>query len=72
MLTRGVVRLKPMPADWEQSGAGMASFVGGLKGLFDGMLGADAAKPRVCFTDRGPGLYNCLTGEVVGGRTTTR
>ena len=33
--------------------------------LSDGMLGAGAAKPRVCFTDRGPGLYNNLTGEIV-------
>ena len=48
-----------------QSGAGMAFFVGGLNGLLDGVLGAGAAKPRVCFTDRGPGLYNSLTGEVV-------
>ena len=29
------------------------------------MLGADAAKPRWCITDKGPGFYNSLNGEVV-------
>ena len=65
VLARGVVRLKVMPADWEQSGAGMARFVDGLNDLLEDMLGADVAKPRVCFTDRGPGLYNSLNGEIV-------
>ena len=65
VLTRGVVWLKIMGSDWEQTGAGMAQFVGCLNGLLEDMLGADVAKPRVCFTDRGPGLYNSLNGAVV-------
>ena len=66
VLSRGVVRLKVMAEDWEQTGLGMAEFVGGLPALLNDMLGADAKKPRVCFTDRGPGLYNSLNGEIVG------
>ena len=27
--------------------------------------GLTLARPRVCFTDRGPGLYNSLNGEIV-------
>ena len=65
VLTRGVVRLKVMDGKWEQTGAGMAEFVSGLNDLLVDMLGADAAKPRVCFTDRGPGFYNSLNGEIV-------
>ena len=29
------------------------------------MFGVTAAKPRWCFTDRGPGFYNSRTGEIV-------
>ena len=65
VLSRGVVRLKVMDDDWVQTGNGMAVFVDGLNDLLEDMLGADAPKPRICFTDRGPGLYNSLTGEIV-------
>ncbi len=65
VMTRGVVRLKVMGADWTQTGVSTAEFVDGLEDLLEDMLGADAAKPRWCFTDRGPGLYNSLTGEIV-------
>ena len=65
VLARGVVRLKPMGRDWEQTGYGMAHFVDGLDELLEGMLGARVAKPRWCFTDRGPGLHNSLNGEIV-------
>ena len=65
VLARGVVRLKVMDDAWKQTGNGMAVFVDGLNGLLDDMLGTDAPKPRVCFTDRGPGLYNSLTGQIV-------
>jgi len=54
-----------MDDDWEQTGDGMARFVAALPDLLEDMLGADAPKPRVCFTDRGPGLYNSLNGEIV-------
>ena len=64
VLSRGVVRLKVMP-DWTQNGIGFADFVNGLNPLLDDMFGANAAKPRVCFTDRGPGMYNSLSGEIV-------
>ena len=65
VLTRGVVRLKVMDKDWQQTGYGMARFVDGLEGLLDQMLGADVAKPRWCITDKGPGFYNSLNGEIV-------
>ena len=29
------------------------------------MLSADVAKPRLCITDKGPGFYNSLNGEIV-------
>ena len=65
VLARGVVRLKVMPPDWAQTGVGVAEFVDGLPRLLADMLGAASPKPRICFTDRGPGLYNSLTGEIV-------
>ena len=65
VLARGVVRLQVMDQDWEQKGWGMARFVDGLGALLNDMLGADSAKPRWCITDRGPGLYNSLNGEIV-------
>lgn len=65
VLTRGVVRLKAMDKDWEQTGYGMARFVDGLGDVLNQMLGADAAKPRWCITDKGPGFYNSLNGEIV-------
>ena len=65
-MTRGVAKLKVMDQDWEQTGLGMAEFVKGLPALLDGMLGDGVKKPRVCFTDKSPGLYNNLTGEIVG------
>ena len=37
----------------------------GLGDLLTDMLGSRGAKPRVCFTGRGPGLYSSLTGEIV-------
>ena len=65
VLSRGVVRLHAMDDDWEQTGAGMATFVSGLDALLEDMHGSASPKPRWCFTDRGPGLYNSLTGEIV-------
>ncbi len=65
VLCRGVVRLKVMGTDWTQTGAGMGEFLDGLNDVLEDMLGAEEAKPRICFTDRGPGLYNSLTGEIV-------
>ena len=44
----------------------MAEFVKDLPQILHGRLGAGVAKPRVCFTDRGPGLCNSLNGEIVG------
>ena len=58
VLSRGVVRLKVMGTDWAQTDVGMAESVDGLGDLLGAMLGADEAKPPVCFTDSGPGLYN--------------
>ena len=36
----------------------------GSNDLLVDMLGPHSPKPRVCFTDRGPGLYNSLNGEI--------
>ena len=56
--------MKVMP-DWKQNGAGFAAFVNELNPLLVDMFGEQAPKPRVCFTDHGPGMYNSLNGEIV-------
>ena len=43
----------------------MAQFIDSLNGLLEDMLGPGKQKPRVFFTDRDPGLYNSLTGDIV-------
>ena len=45
-----------MGSSWKQTGEGMAAMVGQLPNLLKDMFG-DAPKPRVLFTDRGPGFY---------------
>ena len=54
VLTRGKVKLVNMGTEWQQTGKGMAQFVDKLPGVLDQMLGRDAAKPKICLTDRGP------------------
>ena len=65
VLMRGVVRLKAMPADQAHTGVWMAELVDGPNVVLGKMLGPDSPKPRICFRDRGPWLYNSLTGETV-------
>lgn len=56
VLSRGVVHVEVMPADWRLDGAGLAAFVGRLEAILKRMLGA-APLPRHIFTDRGTGMY---------------
>ena len=63
IFTRGQVRLPIMRDDWKQNGEGMATLVEMLPKLLEGMLG-DSSKPRVIFSDRGPGFYNTGTGTI--------
>jgi hypothetical protein len=65
ILTRGCVKFEVMPADWTQNGEGMAVLVGRLEGLLCKMLGKTCAKPRVVFSDRGPGFYDSGHGMIV-------
>jgi hypothetical protein len=65
VLTRGKVKLVHMGTDWQQTGAGMARFVNKLPVVLNQMLGTDATKPRICFTDRGPGFYVAACGSIV-------
>ena len=50
---------------WEQTGQGMATFVAKLPAVLDKMLGDHVKKPRVVFSDRGPGFYQASTGRIV-------
>ena len=52
-LTRGKVHVEIMPEGWVQNGAGQAQLVSRLPGILDKMLGRNADKPDVVFTDRG-------------------
>jgi hypothetical protein len=63
VFARGKVRLVIMKDDWTQTAAGMATMVGQLPKLLENMFG-DAPKPRVMFTDRGPGFYQGSHGTV--------
>ena len=63
VFTRGVVRLVIMDDTWKQNSQGMATMVRKLPRLLDSMCG-DSAKPRVIFSDRGPGFYNTGNGKI--------
>ena len=45
---------------------GARLFVGRLPALLSRMLGPAAKKPRVVFSDRGPGFYHRTTGSITG------
>ena len=64
VLTRGVVHVEVMPAEWKLDGDGLALFVERLPGVLRKMLGRKARLPRNVFTDRGTGMY-IPTGLVV-------
>ena len=65
VLTRGKVNFVVMDQGWEQTGQGMATFVAKLPTVLDKMLGDQVKKPRVVFSDRGPGFYQASTGRIV-------
>lgn len=65
VLTRGMVRIEVMGSKWQQTGAGVASFVERLPGILGDMVPAGDALPRVVVSDRGPGLYQGSTGHIV-------
>jgi len=65
VLTRGKVSLVVMEQGWEQTGQGMADFVGKLPAVLNKMFGGQVKKPRVVFSDRGPGFYTSSTGRIV-------
>ena len=48
---------------WKQNGVGMAKAVPVLEKLLDGVCGS-SPKPRVVFSDRGPGFYNTGNGII--------
>ena len=54
-----------MDQGWEQTGQGMATFVAKLPAVLDKMLGDQVKKPRMVFSDRGPGFYQASTGRIV-------
>ena len=56
VLTRGRVHYEVMGAGWKQDGAGQAAFVDRLEAYLTKRFGSEP-KPRVAYTDRGPGFY---------------
>ena len=65
VLTRGKVNLVVMNQGWEQTGQGMTTFAAKLPAVLEKMLGVQVKKPRVVFSDRGPGFYQASTGRIV-------
>ena len=65
VLARGQIKLVSMGTAWKQNGHGMSQFVNRLPAVLDEMLGKRVAKPRVCFTDKGPGFYVAACGSIV-------
>jgi hypothetical protein len=63
VLSRGVVQVEVMPAEWKLDGDGLALFVERLPGVLRKMLGREARLHRNVFTDRETGMY-ILTGLV--------
>ena len=57
VLSRGVVQVEAMPAEWKLDGDGLALFVERLPGVLRKMLGREARLPRNVFTDCGTGMY---------------
>ena len=63
IFSRGKVRFPIMKDDWKQNGEGMATLVEMLPKILEDMVG-DEPKPRVIFSDRGPGFYNTGNGII--------
>ena len=68
VLTRGLVGVHTFDAlDFPgETMQGAAKCVEVLPRMLDKMLGRDASKPRILFSDRGPGFYNRSYGTVTG------
>lgn len=64
VLTRGKVHVEVMPENFKQDGEGQAQFVHRLPGILNTMLGRNAEKPDIAFTDRGTGFYHSTTGTI--------
>ena len=57
VMSRGVVAVHMLPADWATDGEGLAAAATELPRILRRMLGNEAHLPRVLFTDRGTGMY---------------
>ena len=64
MLAQGKVHVEVVGDKWKQNGAGQALMVSRLPHILSSMLGDDAARPDVAFTDRGPGFYHPSSGNI--------
>ena len=66
VLTRGKLHVEVMPDGWKETGDDLACFVAKLPRILSRMLGRTASKPKVLFTDRGPGMFIPNTGHATG------
>ena len=65
VVSRDKVKLHFLGEAWEQTGHCFALFLKDLPGILDKMFGKSAVKPRVLFTDRGPGMYQGAPGTII-------
>ena len=70
VLSRGVVHVEVMPAEWKLDGDGLALFVERLPGVLRKMLGREARLHRNVFTDRGTGM--CIPKGLVVAKVQCR
>ena len=63
------IHVEVMPVDWLPDAGGMGVFVKMLPRIFRRVLGRKTRKPRVLYSDRGPGMFVPKTGQVTGPYT---
>ena len=64
VVSRDKVKWHFLNEAWEPTAHYVALLVNELPGILNKMFGKDTAKPRVLFTDRGPGLFVGSTGII--------
>ena len=66
VMSRGRVAVEVMPEGWKDDAAGMGQFARRVPNILNRMLGSSAAKPKVLYSDRGPGMFVLRTGQATG------
>ena len=64
VMSRGRMAVEVMPEGWKDDAAGMGHFARRVPSILN--LGSSAAKPKVLYSDRGPGMFVPRTGQATG------